>query len=201
MNYETILFNVTDGVAKLVLNFPDKLNSFTAEMHKEIRTCLKIIESDDTIRCLLITGNGRGSCAGQDLIDRDVSADAESPDFGISLEKNYNPLLRRLKALDKPVICAVNGVAEQAEEWGMIWKCIDEVELLPKVEKLATSLANQPTKGLGYIKRTINASSTNTFDQQLDLERDLQRLTGRTQDYREGVNTFISKRKPKFVGL
>ena len=262
MSYKTILFNVTDGVAKLVLNRPDKLNSFTAEMHKEIRTCLKVIESDDTIRCWLITGSGRGFCAGQDLNDRDVSADAQSPDLGLSLEKNYNPLLRRLKALEKPVVCAVNGVAagaganialacdivlaarsasfiqsfskiglvpdsggtwslpqivgharamalsllaekvpaEQAEKWGMIWKCIDDEELLPEAEKLAASLANQPTKGLGYIKRAINASSTNTFDQQLDLERDLQRIAGRTQDYREGVNAFINKRKPKFVG-
>ena len=262
MSFDTILFDVTDGVAKLVLNRPDKLNSFTGQMHKEIRSCMKTIENDNNIRCLLITGSGRGFCAGQDLNDRDVSAGSEAPDLGESLEKNYNPLLRRIKALEKPVICAVNGVAagaganialacdivlaarsasfiqsfskiglvpdsggtwslprtvgharamalsllaekvpaEQAEEWGMIWKCIDDEELLPEAEKMAAFLATQPTKGLGYIKRAIHASSNNTFDQQLDLERDLQRIAGRTQDYRTGVNAFINKQKPEFVG-
>ncbi len=262
MSFDTILFDVTDGVAKIVLNRPDKLNSFTGQMHKEIRSYMKTVEKDDSIRCLLITGSGRGFCAGQDLNDRDVSTNATTPDLGESLEKNYNPLVRRIKALEKPVICAVNGVAagaganlalacdivlaarsasfiqsfskiglvpdcggtwslprtvgharamalslladkvpaEQAEAWGMIWKCIDDDELLPEAEKMAAYLATQPTKGLGYTKRAIHASSNNTFDQQLDVERDLQRIAGRTQDFQEGVKAFINKQKPKFAG-
>lgn len=262
MNFDTIIFEVNGGLAKLILNRPDKLNSFNAQMHQEIRECMKRVEREDEIRCLLISGKGRGFCAGQDLGDRDVSPDAEIPDLGESIEKNYNPLLRRIKALEKPVICAVNGVAagaganialacdivlaarsasfiqsfsriglvpdsggtwslprqvgharamglsmlgdkltaEQAVEWGMIWSCLDDDKLMIEAEKLALHLATQPTRGLGYIKRAINASSTNSFDQQLDLERDLQRLAGRTQDYREGVNAFMNKRKPKFSG-
>lgn len=262
MSFETILFEVKDGFAQLTLNRPDKLNSFNAQMHREIRECMKTVEGDDNIRCLLITGAGRGFCAGQDLGDRDVSPGAEMPDLGDSIEKNYNPLLRRLKQLEKPIICAVNGVAagaganialacdivlaarsasfiqsfskiglvpdsggtwslprlagharamalsmlgdklsaEQAAEWGMIWKCLDDDELLAEAEKLAAHLATQPTRGLGYIKRAIHASTTNSFEQQLDLERDLQRLAGRTDDYREGVNAFMNKRKPEFSG-
>ena len=83
MSFETILFEVKGGVAKLVLNRPDKLNSFNATMHSDIRECMKRVERDDEIRCLLITGSGRGFCAGQDLGDRDVSPGAEMPDLGV----------------------------------------------------------------------------------------------------------------------
>lgn len=262
MTFNTIEFTVEAGVAKLALNRPDRLNSFNAEMHEEIRQVMKTLKTDKSIRCLLLTGNGRGFCAGQDLSDRDVSPDADMPDLGESIEKNYNPFLRNLANLEMPVICAVNGVAagaganiafacdivfaarsasfiqafskiglvpdsggtwtlprlvgrgramalamlaekvsaEQAEQWGMIWKCLDDEELMPEAEKLAAHLATQPTQGLAYIKRAINASSTNTFDEQLDLERDLQRLAGRTNDYREGVSAFMNKRAPEFKG-
>ena len=262
MRFDTILFEVDNGVARLTLNRPDKLNSFNAKMHQEIRECMKSVERDATIRCLLITGAGRGFCAGQDLGDRDVSPDAEMPDLGASIEQNYNPLLRRIKSLEKPVVCAVNGVAagaganialacdivlaarsasfiqsfskiglvpdsggtwslpqlvgharamalsmlgdkisaEQAEDWGMIWKCLDDDALQADAAKLAAHLATQPTRGLGYIKRAIHAAATNSFNPQLDVERDLQRLAGRTRDYREGVSAFMSKRKPEFTG-
>lgn len=117
MAYETILFEVNDGVATLTLNRPDKLNSFTVQMHGEIMDALKQVKREDTIRCLLITGAGRGFCAGQDLSDRSVDpgdADAEVPNLGESLEERYNPLIRTLVNLEKPVICAVNGVAAGA---------------------------------------------------------------------------------------
>ena len=90
--------------------------------------------------------------------------------------------------------------AEQAESWGMIWRCIDNDQLMEESMQLARHLATQPTKGLALIKRALHASADNSFDEQLDLERDLQRLAGRTEDYREGVAAFMDKRQPSFKG-
>ncbi|GAA0686002.1 2-(1,2-epoxy-1,2-dihydrophenyl)acetyl-CoA isomerase PaaG [Marinobacterium maritimum] len=262
MAYETIEFEITDGVAVLTLNRPDRMNSFNTEMHAEVRDAIKQAKKSEEVRCLLITGNGRGFCAGQDLSDRNVDPNAEMPNLGESIEKNYNPLIRSLQALEMPVICAVNGVAagaganiafacdivlaarsasfiqafckiglvpdsggtwtlprlvgharamalsmlgdkisaEQAMAWGMIWKCVDDETLKDEALTMAKQLATQPTKGLALIKRAIQSSWDNSFDEQLDLERDLQTLAGRTEDYREGVSAFMAKRQPTFKG-
>ena len=231
-------------------------------MHQEVREALEQVRQNAEVRCLLITGAGRGFCAGQDLSDRNVVPGAAAPDLGESIEKNYNPLIRSLRDLPMPVICAVNGVAagaganialacdivlaaksasfiqafckigllpdsggtwtlpravgmprakalallgdrlsaEQAEQWGMIWRCVDDAALQDEALKLARQLATQPTYGLSLIKRALNASASNSFDEQLDLERDLQRLAGRSEDYREGVSAFMAKRAPEFKG-
>lgn len=262
MSFEHILFTIEQGVATLTLNRPEQLNSFNAQMHKEVREALKQVRQNPEVRCLLITGSGRGFCAGQDLGDRNVAPGAAAPDLGESIEKNYNPLIRALRDLPMPVICAVNGVAagaganialacditlaaksasfiqafckiglvpdsggtwtlpravgmarakalallgdklsaEQAEQWGMIWRCVDDETLQDEALKLARHLAAQPTYGLALIKRALNASASNSFDEQLDLERDLQRLAGRSEDYREGVAAFMAKRTPEFKG-
>lgn len=262
MNFETIEFSIDQGVARLAFNRPDKLNSFNALMHNEVREAIKVVHKDDAIRCLLITGNGRGFCAGQDLSDRNVAPGDELPDLGESLENKYNPLIRSLSSLEKPVLCAVNGVAagaganialacdivlaaesakfiqsfcnigllpdsggtwilprlvgharamglamlgdrisaRQAEDWGLIWKCVADEDLAAEAGKLASHLATRPTRGLGLIKRALLASSGNSQDAQLDLERDLQRLAGRSEDYREGVSAFMGKRDPEFKG-
>ena len=110
MAYRTIDFNIADGIARLTLNRPDRLNSFTVEMHEEVADALDRLE---TARTLVITGAGRGFCAGQDLNDRAV-APGEAVDLGESVEQRYNPLIRRLTSLPMPVIARVNGVAAGA---------------------------------------------------------------------------------------
>ncbi|EFW53197.1 Phenylacetate degradation enoyl-CoA hydratase PaaB [Shigella boydii ATCC 9905] len=90
--------------------------------------------------------------------------------------------------------------AEQAQEWGMIWQVVDDETLADTAQQLARHLATQPTFGLGLIKQAINSAETNTLDTQLDLERDYQRLAGRSADYREGVSAFLAKRSPQFTG-
>ena len=262
MAFETIEFSITGGVARLVLNRPDRLNSFTVQMHEEVRDALDQLESDKTVRTLLITGAGRGFCAGQDLSDRAVSPGGGAVDLGESVEKRYNPLIRRLTSLPMPVICAVNGVAagagasiafacdivlatrsakfimsfakiglvpdsggswtmprlvgqaralgmaltgdpvtaEQAAEWGLIWQCIEDDELMNDANKLATKFANAPTRGLAETKKLIRGAFTRSLDEQLDLERDQMRALGKSEDYREGVDAFMNKRKPDFKG-
>jgi len=106
--FNTIEFDVADAVATLTFNRPDKLNAFTEEMHSEIREVLLRVRTEPGIRCLLVTGNGKGFCAGQDLADLDFSALSDV------VEKNYNPLITTLVNLDIPVVCAVNGVAAGA---------------------------------------------------------------------------------------
>src|SRR5690348_545618 len=113
MAWETIVFEASDGVATLTLNRPDRLNSLNARMHEEIAAVLGTVESDSGIRALLVTGAGRGFCAGQDLNLRDAGATGDF-DAGAALERYYNPLIRRLRALAKPIVAAVNGPAAGA---------------------------------------------------------------------------------------
>jgi len=114
MSYETILFAQDGGVARLTLNRPDRLNSFTDAMHAEVRDALARVRADPTVRVLLLTGAGRGFCAGQDLADRAVAPGGAPVDLGDSIERNYKPLLLTLRSLPLPVVCAVNGVAAGA---------------------------------------------------------------------------------------
>jgi len=114
MSYETIQFKIENGIAVLTLNRPDRLNSFTRAMHREVRAALDQVQADKTVRVLLLTGAGRGFCAGQDLNDRAVEPGAPGVDLGESVEKYYAPLVMTLRTLPMPVICAVNGVAAGA---------------------------------------------------------------------------------------
>jgi 2-(1,2-epoxy-1,2-dihydrophenyl)acetyl-CoA isomerase len=114
MNYESIQYTSDNGIAVLTLNRPDKLNSFTQAMHLEVRDALGRLQADSSARVLVLTGAGRGFCAGQDLSDRAIEPGSPGVDLGASVEKFYAPLVMTLRSLPMPVICAVNGVAAGA---------------------------------------------------------------------------------------
>ena len=114
MGFQTIQFTVAEGIARLTLNRPDRLNSFTAVMHEEVAGVLAEAERDEAVRVLVLTGAGRGFCAGQDLGDRAVAPGDAPVDLGDSIDRFYAPLIRRLTGMPKPILCAVNGVAAGA---------------------------------------------------------------------------------------
>jgi 2-(1,2-epoxy-1,2-dihydrophenyl)acetyl-CoA isomerase len=259
MDYETIDFKLEDGIARVTLNRPDRLNSFTAHMHEELKDALGLVGD---ARVVILTGAGRAFCAGQDLNDRAVAADGHPVDLGITVETGWNPLIQRLTAMPQPIIARVNGVAagaganialacdmviaarsakfiqsfsaiglipdsggswilprlvgharamglaltgeplaaEKAEEWGLIWKCVDDDALDTEVDALAGKLAALPPLGLAAIKSIIRSTWDRTLDKELQLQRNEMRRLGFTEDYREGVAAFLEKRAPKFVG-
>lgn len=262
MAYESIVFSLDEGIARITLNRPDKLNAFNAAMHAELRDAVAATQARGA-RVLVLTGAGRAFSAGQDLGDRTVMGAGGAPhDLGASLEATYNPLVRALRELPCPVIAAVNGVAagaganvalacdlaiaaksasfiqsfcklglvpdsggtwtlprlvgtaralglallgerlsaEQAAEWGLIWRCVEDAELHSFVDERARELAAAPTLGLARTKEAIYGSWGRSLREQLDIERDLQRELGVSEDFREGVAAFFEKRAPRFRG-
>ncbi|HLV27505.1 MAG TPA: 2-(1,2-epoxy-1,2-dihydrophenyl)acetyl-CoA isomerase PaaG [Burkholderiaceae bacterium] len=262
MDYQNIEFRLDGGVARIWLNRPDKLNSFTAAMHGELADALGRVEQGD-VRVLVVSGRGRGFCAGQDLSERQRREGEGPVDLGETVETFYAPLIRRLNALPMPVVVGVNGVAagaganlalaggdivvaaesasfiqpfcrlglipdtggtyalprlvgraramglamlgdklsaQQAQQWGLIWEAVPDDQFEARLDALATHFAQAPTKGLAYTKRAINQSLGNTLDAQLDLERDMMRELGASDDYAEGVAAFMEKRPPVFKG-
>ncbi|MBX3694432.1 MAG: 2-(1,2-epoxy-1,2-dihydrophenyl)acetyl-CoA isomerase PaaG [Steroidobacteraceae bacterium] len=261
MPYAHIEFGVERRIARLTLNRPDKLNSFNATMHAEVRAALSRVQPEGA-RVLVLSGAGRAFCAGQDLGERTGGPDGSRPDLGESIERDYKPLALALRRLPLPVIAAVNGVAAgaganialacdlviaarsasfiqsfsklglvpdaggtwqlprlvgqaralglallgerlsagQAQDWGLIWRCVDDEVFRETVDELATQLAAAPTRGLARTKQAICESWGRPFEAQLDQERDFQSELGRTDDFAEGVAAFIAKRAPVFTG-
>ena len=259
MDYETIEFKLDDHVARITLNRPDRLNSFTAQMHEELRSALADAAE---ARVIILTGAGRAFCAGQDLNERSVAAGGAPVDLGATVEAGWNPLITTLTSMPQPVIAEVNGVAagaganialacdiviaarsakfiqsfsaiglipdsggswilprlvgharamglaltgeplpaEKAEEWGLIWKCVDDEALDSEVDSLAAKLASLPPLGLAAIKGIIRSTWGRALDEELLLQRDEMRRLGFTDDYREVVAAFLEKRTPNFTG-
>jgi 2-(1,2-epoxy-1,2-dihydrophenyl)acetyl-CoA isomerase len=261
MKFKTIKLSVDGAVATLALNRPERLNALNVAVHAEIREALTQVESNAAIRCLVITGEGRAFCSGQDLTDR-VMTENTQIDTGASLDRDYNPLVRRLVAFPVPTIAAVNGPAvgaganlalgcdillmarsayiqeafariglvpdaggtwllprivglkralamcltaeqvpaDECQRIGIAYKVFDDATFRADVAKSAALLAMGPTLAYRLMKQALNASFTNDLNVQLDLERDLQREAGRSQDFREGVKSFLEKRMPRYQG-
>jgi 2-(1,2-epoxy-1,2-dihydrophenyl)acetyl-CoA isomerase len=263
MSFSTLTTAHDRGAFRLTLNRPDRLNAFTREMHAELRTALDQAVAGGA-RVLILTGAGRGFCAGQDLNERSQVADPTqpAPDLAEGLRARFNPLILSMRALPFPTIAAVNGVAAgagaafalscdlvlaarsasfllafariglapdagssffiprlvgraraaammlladpvqaaQAEEWGLIFRCVDDDALMPEAEALAARLAVGPTGSYREIRKLLDASASGDLASQLEHEAGAQGRCGHSVDYREGVAAFLAKRPAAFTG-
>jgi 2-(1,2-epoxy-1,2-dihydrophenyl)acetyl-CoA isomerase len=250
-----VLIETTGPVRKLTLNRPASLNSFTSAMHRELRPALDAAADDPSVRCLVITGAGRGFCAGQDLNDPEVTSGV-----GNVVERVYKPLALRIGSMPIPVIASVNGVAagaganfalgcdlviaaksasfiqafskiglipdcggtwllprlvgraraiglamtgdklsaEEAERWGLIWRCVDDAALADQTMALAQRLAAMPVKALAATRRVVDEAIMINYADALSLEGRVQNEMGAQADFREGVAAFLEKRAAKF---
>lgn len=248
-----------NGVLTITLNRPEVFNSFDQDMGKSFQSVLDEAAGDPSVRCVVITGEGRAFCAGQDL--KEVTSES-SPGFRVIVEETYNRSIRRICDMEKPVVAAVNGVAAgaganialacdfvvakssvkfiqafaniglipdsggtfwlprlvgmarakaltmlgtpigatEAQAMGLIHQAVDDEAFEDAVNALASKLANMPTRGLGLTKKALHAAMNHDLHAQLKLELDLQFEAAETNDYKEGVQAFLEKRKPQFTG-
>ena len=256
---QSILVSKTNGICTISLNRPEVFNSFNQGMGRAFQEALDDCATDRSVRCVVITGNGRAFCAGQDL--KEVTA-PDAPDFTEIVENTYNESIRRIRSMEKPVIGAINGVAagaganialacdltiaknsvkfiqafskiglipdsggtwmlprlvgmqraaamaffgepvmaEDAAEMGLIFKSVSNETFEEEVQTIAQRLSELPTYGLGLTKRAFNLGLENELSAHLTTERDLQMLASQSDDYAEGVASFLEKRKPTFNG-
>ncbi|MGZ3863292.1 MAG: enoyl-CoA hydratase-related protein [Bacteroidia bacterium] len=254
-----ILSEKVGSVLKITLNRADKFNSFNRAMALELQAALDTAYTDDGIRAVYLTGTGKAFCAGQDLAE---AIDDKGPGITRIVEEHYNPIILKIRNLEKPVVCGVNGVAAgaganivlacdviiaansssfiqafskiglipdsggtfflpriigfqkalalallgdkvtaaEALQMGMIYKVAADENLQTEGMQIAITLADMPTKGLGLTKKLFNMAMTNSLEQQLKAEGQLQTEAAQSYDYKEGVNAFLEKRKPVFKG-
>ncbi|MEO8806721.1 MAG: enoyl-CoA hydratase-related protein [Burkholderiaceae bacterium] len=264
MTEALVLVAQEGAVRTLTLNRPKALNSFTTAMHTELAAALEAAAADTSVRCVVLTGAGRGFCAGQDLADpaiaRSEEPGATPPDVGVLIERFYKPLALRIRSMPVPMIAAVNGVAagagasialgcdiviaarsasfiqafskiglvpdagstwllprlvgrasalglaltgdklpaEQAQQMGMIWRCVDDAMFTAEVNAVATRLATMPVKALAATRAAIDASMQLGFAEALSLEGEWQSRLSAAHDYLEGVAAFVAKRPAAF---
>ncbi len=257
--YETLLYEILDdGVLKITLNRPEVFNAFNEQMKKDFLLALKSAEMDSSTRTIVIQGSGKAFCSGQDLKENQ----REKRNLKESLEKSYNPIVKKIHTIEKPIIAMINGVAAgaglsialacdmrtmsnnaklievfirialipdsgshyflprlvgmgksfeymatgrdidslEAEKFGIVNHVFEENILEEKTLELASQLAKLPTKTIGLIKRSLNKSLSSTLDEVLNYEAINQQIASQTDDYKEGVNAFIEKRKAIFKG-
>ena len=254
-----LITSLNNGVFKITLNRPEVYNSFNQAMAFSLQKELDYCAQNDEIRTIIITGSGKVFCAGQDLSE---ATDPNGPELESIVRDHYNPIILKIRSLEKPVIAAVNGVAagaganialacdltiaqenasfiqafskiglipdsggtyflpriigvqkalalmftgdkisaKEAEELNMIYKCISEEEFEDFILKIAEKMALMPTRAFGLTKKAVNQSLDNTLEEQLNLEEKLQTEAGKTEDFQEGVQAFLEKRKAKFKG-
>lgn len=258
---DILLAQTLGAVRLLTLNRPERLNALNPELLTALNEAFDAASADASVRAVLLTGAGRAFCAGADLM-QDLGPIGDR-DLGRSIEAYYNPLVRKMRALNKPIVSAVNGVAAgagmnlalagdiiiaarsasftqafiriglmpdaggtyflprligdararamamlgetmtaaQAEAAGLVWKLFDDEVFPTEALTMATNLAAKPAQALAAMKQAFNASAHNGLDAQLELERDLQRELGNTQDFEEGVRAFLEKRPGVFSRL
>jgi 2-(1,2-epoxy-1,2-dihydrophenyl)acetyl-CoA isomerase len=254
-----IISEQREGVLVIKLNRPDKFNSFNREMALQLIAELEAAKNNEAIRAILITGEGKAFCAGQDLGE---ALDPSGPGIRKIVEEHYNPIILLLRSIEKPVLAAVNGVAagaganialacdivyaarsagfiqafskiglipdsggthtlprlaglqlasalmitgdklsaEDARNFGLVYKVFEDEELFNKSLSSAIQVAAMPTKAIGLTKRLLNQTYNNDLQSQLKLEGELQVESATTYDYKEGVKAFLEKRKPEFKG-
>ncbi|MEC8853698.1 MAG: enoyl-CoA hydratase-related protein [Bacteroidota bacterium] len=254
-----IQFEIKEGVGKMTLNRPEKYHSFVREMALQLQDALDKCNNDKSVRAVLITATGKAFCAGQDLGE---ATDPNGPDLTQIVQEHYNPIIKKIRNMEKPVVAAVNGVAAgagasialccdivvatesasfiqafskiglipdsggtfflprligmqkaaalmmtaepvtatDAVNMGMIYKVFSDDSFEEESWELVSRLAVMPTKGLGLTKRLLNASYSNNFEEQLDMEDKCQTIAGNTSDFKEGIEAFFEKRKPNFKG-
>jgi 2-(1,2-epoxy-1,2-dihydrophenyl)acetyl-CoA isomerase len=260
LTYETITVDITDQIATITLNRPERMNACSLEMAEEINDVLAAGLGD--ARCLIITGTGRGFCSGADLAAKGGRSITGGEGSYIALTRHYNPLMMNLARLNMPIITAINGAAagvgcsiglcgdfviagksgyflqafvniglvpdggaswmlprmvgkaratemmmlgekihaEKAADWGLIYKCVEDAELMAEARALATRLANGPTIAYATMRKNILTALENSYAEQLLAEAEGQRIAGGTDDAREGGKAFLEKRKAEFKG-
>ena len=216
MQFKHVTLDFDGPVAVLRLDHQEVMNAVSMDMLGGLAEALDTIdEKKAEVRCIVLTGAGRAFCTGANLQGRNNQKPGKS-NAGASLEVGFHPFLRRLRKLHCPIVTAVNGPAagagmsfalmgerlpaEKALEWGLVNRVHDDAVLMEETMKLAHDLANGPTVALSLIRKLYWDSPENSFEEQLNLEFESQRIAGAAEDFKEGVTAFLEKRPAKFKG-